>query len=177
MHTVGVHGAPFGGMYRPYATVKAEVDATGHVTAAEIDDSSGNSDYDAAAVTAMKSWTFMPASDGCKSVAGSAEYAVGYDYKQDFTTPCNHLATAVTPVIPDFPDSARNFVKGAVTISVVVELDAAGRVISAALESSSGNMALDQAARNAALHSNYFPLVLHCTPQPTQYIYHVTFSY
>jgi TonB family protein len=173
IHTVGVHGAPFGTMYRPYATVQAQVDAAGHVTAAEIDDSSGSSDYDAAAVTAMKSWTFMPASDGCKPIAGSAEYVVGYYEKLDFADPCKHDATAVTPVIPDFPDSARAV--GHAKIDIAVGLDPVGRVTYARILNPSGNVALDTVSKQAALHSNFFPKVQSCVPQLSQYIYSVTF--
>ncbi|HET7815680.1 MAG TPA: energy transducer TonB [Candidatus Baltobacteraceae bacterium] len=176
IHTAGVRSAPFDKMYRPYATVKAQVDANGRVVSVELDDSSGSSSYDTDAQNAMKTWTFEPASQDCKAVAGAVEYVVGAYDEYDIKDPCNHDVRALKAVAPDFPYAARGFLSSNVSVSVLVGFDEVGRLTKAQIVNSSGNMALDKAALQSALQAIYFPAVRDCAPQSAQYIYRVTFS-
>ena len=171
--TIAVAGS-FAHLSHSYATVVAQVDATGRVTSTRVVESSGDPAYDAAAAKAMDAWTFEPASDGCKPAAGTAQYAVGPSAAA-FDDPCNHETTVVQPVVPDFPDSALG-IKGPMQVDIVVSLDASGRPRSASISQSSGIMDADRSAITAAMQSTYFARVRNCIPQQSQYIFHVTFD-
>ena len=119
------------------------------------------------------------------------------------TTPpaiiCRHAtakAYAITVETPRYPVYA--YASGpAVTINVVVSLDATGKPISAEVQKSSGNAVLDSAAMKAALASTFAPKlepgrrqsggtvakatplpdgVLCGVPVPSHYLFTVTFD-
>jgi protein TonB len=85
-------------------------------------------------------------------------------------------ATATNPMSPDYPDSAREEGLGAVVVNVIVTLSATGQPLSATLQNSSGNLAIDNAAKQAALQSQYAPKIVNCQPVQGQYIFKVTFD-
>jgi TonB family protein len=160
---------------RPYATVIMSVDASGRVTNTRIDDSSGDPAWDAQAVASAREWTFMPAADGCKAAAGTAEYAVGTGHAVTFADPCNHDAGVHARVAPQFPKSSLAEHLNGTTI-VQVMLDQTGRVKDAALVQSSGTVVQDRAAFSAALTSTYLPPVHSCQPMDGGYWFKVTYS-
>lgn len=162
---------------RPYVTVVASVDPSGHVASAQVDISSGNPDFDAAGVAAMRSWTFVPASDGCKPAWASAEYAVSSG-DVTFDKPCEHdaeIVAATDPELTTFPllkptDYTRD-------ISVTVSIDATGRLMRAKVTQSTGRRDYDAATLRAALLSTYFPPVHACQPSSGSYMYTWTFEH
>ena len=85
-------------------------------------------------------------------------------------------ATATQAVTPDYPDSAREQGLGKVDVNVVVSLSASGAPTGAQVQNSSGNMAMDQEAKRAAMQSTYAPKIVDCKPVESQYIFHVTFD-
>src|SRR5579884_305222 len=89
--------------HRPYATIIMTVDAKGRVTDTRVDDSSGDSAWDAQAQASAQAWAFVPASAGCKAVAGTAEYAVGTGPEVTFADPCTHDANVHAKITPQLP--------------------------------------------------------------------------
>jgi len=153
---------------RPYATVIALVDEKGAVTAAWVDVSSGNADYDKAAVAAMKQWTFMPAAANCQSLPGESEWVVGGS-DTTFADPCDHEARVTLPANPAAPDLA--LTSGVpIETAVTVSLDQFGEVMRVKLQRASGSPAFDDAAQKAALASNFFPAVKACMPVAGDYV-------
>jgi TonB family protein len=61
-----------------------------------------------------------------------------------------------------YPDSARNLGLGRVTILIQLSVNADGSVASAQIQQSSNNLALDQAALQAARQSVYSPMIVNC---------------
>jgi TonB family protein len=164
------------GLKRPYVTVIVQVDANGKVTAAKVDDSSGNAEYDSAGVKAIERWAFTPAEKGCNAIDATAEYAVGTMPDRTFSDPCNRDVVVVQQAQPEYPDAARNLGLGQRTVSITLGIDPVGRLTKAAITSSSENMALDRAAMAAALQSNYFPAAHGCMPVAGSYTFKVTFD-
>lgn len=162
-------------MLRPYVTVVAQVDTSGRVTDAQIDDSSGDPAFDAQGVAAMKQWTFLPASANCKAVAGTAEYVVSWgDLK--LADPCEHDMVVMEAVTPEYPDAAREKGLRATQVIVSASTDAVGRLVKLVVTKSGGDPSLDAASFNAARQSNYFPAVHHCLPSAGTYQFKVTFD-
>jgi TonB family protein len=177
VHIVGISSQQqYGNRTRPYATIVVQVDQSGHVTGSRIDDSSGDPSYDAAAEKAIESWTFLPAKDACKTVAGTAEYAVGQFQETTLDNPCEQFATALYQAEPDFPDSMVRRIVGQVTVATDITIDSVGRVMDAKITSSSGYPVLDANALRAALQSQYFPKIQHCLPVSGTYRFRVTFD-
>lgn len=56
------------------ATISVSVDATGKVTAASVQDSTGSPALDRAAVTLAQNGDYLPAVYGCKSISGTYHY-------------------------------------------------------------------------------------------------------
>jgi len=84
-------------------------------------------------------------------------------------------ATTTQAVPPDYPDIARQ--QGAAGSTLVrVTLDAQGHVLAASIYKSSGNMALDNSAMQAAKASRYRAEVVDCVPTGGQYIFHADFD-
>lgn len=160
---------------RPYATVIMTVDAKGHVVKTRIDDSSGDKQWDGQAAASARQWTFVPAAEGCKAVAGVAEYAVGTGPQVTFADPCDHDAQVHGRVTPTFPKSAlAEHLNG--TAIVQVMLDEAARVKSANFVQSSGTVVQDRAAYAAALTSTYLPAVRACAPIDGGYWFKVVYT-
>lgn len=176
-HIVGIPAQhQFGKRVRPYVTIVVQVDESGRVTDARIDDSSGDASYDAAGEHAIRSWTFAPAKAACKAVAGSAEYAVGEFRETTFDDPCEQYAEVLYQAQPDFPDFMIHRVVGKATVATDLTIDPVGRVIDAQVTTSSGYPELDASALRAALQSGYFPKIQHCIPMTGSYRFRVTFD-
>lgn len=160
---------------RPYATIIMTVDANGRVIRTRVDDSSGDASWDKAAEASVRQWTFLPASDGCKSVPGTAEYAVGMGPEVTFADPCDHDTQVHAKVTPEPPKSGLAAHLDGTTI-VQVELDSVGRVRTAAFVQSAGADILDHAAYGAALTSTYLPPVHACEPIDGGYWFKITYT-
>jgi protein TonB len=85
-------------------------------------------------------------------------------------------ATAVNTSPVDYPDQAREANMGTVEVNVIVTVAASGAPTGATLESSSGNMFIDNEAKRAAMQSTYQPKIVNCQPVTAQYIFKVTFD-
>jgi TonB family protein len=77
---------------------------------------------------------------------------------------------------PDYPDSLQNDGIGKVTVSLKVQIDAAGKIMYATISQSSGVMELDQAALSAARRSLYLPAVKDCRRVSGWFDFSVTFD-
>jgi TonB family protein len=162
-------------LQRPYATVVAQVDTSGHVTSVRLDESSGNAGFDAAGLKAMQLWSFMPAANGCKAVAGSAEYAVSYG-AETFGDPCRHDTTVTQAPTPEYPPEAQMRGYSTVEVDIAASIDPVGRLLKTEVTKSSGNAAMDAASVQAAVQSTYLPAVVNCTPVSGTYDFKVTFD-
>lgn len=85
-------------------------------------------------------------------------------------------ATAVNPMTPDYPDSAREMGLGEVQVAVEVTIGPSGNLMDAKIAQSSNNMAIDQAALSAARGSTYAPKIVNCQPVVGTYLFKVTFD-
>ena len=160
---------------RPYATIVMTVDASGRVTKTRVDDSSGDPAWDAKAAASARQWTFLPAADGCKAVAGTAEYAVGMGPGVTFADPCDHDANVHAKVTPELPkNSLAEHLNG--TTIVQIALDEVGRVTNASFVQSAGSVLQDHAAYAAALTSTYIPPVHGCKPIDGGYWFKVVYT-
>lgn len=160
---------------RPYATIVMTVDANGRVTNTRIDDSSGDPSWDAQAQASARQWTFLPASDGCKAVPGTAEYAVGTGPDVTFADPCEHDAGVHAKVTPQLPkESLAEHLNG--TTIVQIALDQVGRVTNASFVQSAGTIVQDHAAYSAALTSTYLPAVHACQPIDGGYWFKIVYT-
>ncbi len=75
----------------------------------------------------------------------------------------------------EYPDSARE--AGAVgTAMVAVTLNASGDVSSVSINKSAGNIALDNAAKQAAQQTKYTPDTVNCVPTAGTYLFQVDFT-
>lgn len=174
-HIVAFMQFPGKAAHRPYATIIMTVDAKGRVTGTRIDDSSGDPKWDAQAAASARQWTFLPAADGCKSVPGTAEYAVGMGPDVTFADPCDHDANVHAKVTPELPKNSLADKLNGTTI-VQVALDDVGRVTSANFVQSAGSVLQDHAAYAAALTSTYIPPVHGCKPIDGGYWFKVTYA-
>jgi TonB family protein len=85
--------------------------------------------------------------------------------------------TPYSAMLPWFPESMKNVPIGSsFRTSVRVHVDAAGAATNAALASSSGQPALDEATLSAARHAKYPLVATSCRPLPTEYVWNTTFS-
>jgi len=85
-------------------------------------------------------------------------------------------ATMTNGVAPEYPESAKEQGLGAVTVLVKITLSPGASVESASVLSSSGNMAIDQAAMIAARQSSYAPKLSNCQPVEGTYSFRASFD-
>jgi TonB family protein len=85
-------------------------------------------------------------------------------------------ATATQTAQPEYPEQAREAGIGTVEVNVTVVISASGSPISASIPSSSGNMYIDNAAKQAAMQSQYQPKIVDCQPVQGAYNFKVTFD-
>ncbi len=85
-------------------------------------------------------------------------------------------ATATQSVTPEYPDQAREAGMGKVDVNVIVTLSPTGAPLNATVQTPSGNMFIDKAAKDAAMQSVYAPKIVNCQGVQENYIYHVTFD-
>lgn len=155
---------PHGGTLN--AGVRVVFSSDGSVSSAEIAQTTGIPAFDASAVNAVKQWKFAPPTPGCTADpanVASVTYA-GVPLPPGSYDPCSHDAFILNQVTPDYPDSARHLGLGRATVILLVDLDADGHLENMSLTRSSGNMAFDQAARDAAQASVYAPKQMNCQP-------------
>lgn len=78
---------------------------------------------------------------------------------------------------PDFPEFVRQrHESGTWSVAVRVYVNALGSALHTRVIQSSGNAALDEAAREAAVKTKYSPRLEHCVAVPGTYTLKVTFS-
>jgi TonB family protein len=84
---------------------------------------------------------------------------------------------AYTGMLPAFPETMKDIAVGAkFKTSVRVHVNAAGAAASAALASSSGQRAFDDAALSAARRATYPLTATSCKPLPADYVWNTTFE-
>jgi TonB family protein len=88
----------------------------------------------------------------------------------------NREASVIDPMVPNYPDSARDLGLGTVSVLVQVTIDAKGRLVDARVYGSSNNAAIDQAALRAARASTYAPRIANCAPVDGTYLFHADFE-
>ena len=88
----------------------------------------------------------------------------------------NEDAYVINPMSPIYPDSARDFGLGKVTVLVQVTLDAQGRLLDTKVYQSSNNAAIDQSALRAARQTTYAPRIANCVPVEGTYIFRADFE-
>ena len=88
----------------------------------------------------------------------------------------NQEATVTNPMQPEYPQSAQDMGLGPVTVLVQVTVGPTGSLVNAAINKSSGNMAIDQAALRAARQSQYAPKLVNCSPTTGDYIFRADFQ-
>jgi TonB family protein len=91
------------------------------------------------------------------------------------TLPCNHGATVLNQVTPEFPDEVRGKLHEA-QVAIAVDIAPSGRLRRARIKQSSSFPALDAAALTAAYKSSYLPAARNCKPIDGTFIFRVTFS-
>ncbi|HET7812892.1 MAG TPA: TonB C-terminal domain-containing protein, partial [Candidatus Baltobacteraceae bacterium] len=114
-------------------------------------------------------WTFVPAAAGCQSLPGESEFTVGGD-DATFADPCNHEAKATLVFRPEMPDVVAQ-TQVPVHGEVIVWLDQFGELTKLQISRSTGNTALDDRLKRAAMASNYLPKVKDCMPVAGSYIF------
>jgi TonB family protein len=142
------------------AVVAVTLDAAGHVTGASIYTSSGDTVLDNAAVDAAKRSLYAPGQTNCKPSGGT--FAVQVSFEGTVTQGndvCPREATAVSLVAPD-ASMLRGTTAGQIQVRVGVTIDPDGKLTTARILQSSGNMALDRAALAAARESTYRPKLI-----------------
>ena len=164
-------------LQRPYATVSFSIGPAGTVDSVVLEEGTGDKQRDAQALEAAKHWTFLPALDGCRAVAATVSYTVGFGYgTKTFTDPCNHNAELLRGVTPAYPDSARRAAIPAVSVAVKIEFDEAARLVGIGLLSPSGYADIDRGAQAAALLSTYSGTVRNCSPVAGTYSFVARFT-
>jgi TonB family protein len=88
----------------------------------------------------------------------------------------NRPASVIKLVQPDYPESARDVGIGAVAVEVQVSIGSSGNLIGAEVYKSSSNMAIDQAALQAARRSIYQPRLKDCQPTTADLLLHFDIS-
>ncbi len=84
--------------------------------------------------------------------------------------------TVTNPVQPNYPKSASDIRFGSVSVEVRVMVGSTGQVVVASVYKSSGNMAIDQAALQAARQSTYSPALKNCHPTEGDYLFRADFQ-
>lgn len=141
------------------ATVAVTLDAAGRVTAASIYQSSGYPELDQAAIDAAKHSTYAPGATNCAASGGT--FAVEFDYDGNTTVApdkdCPREARVFTVARPDGAVIRYSGISSPVVVAVVLTIAPDGQLVDARIAQSSGVMALDQAALDAARRSTYEP--------------------
>lgn len=88
----------------------------------------------------------------------------------------NSDVTVMKYVKPEYPESARYLNRGEVTAQVEVTVDATGKPVAAMIYKSANNLAMDQAALQAARQSSYTPKLVDCTPTQGEYLFRADFQ-
>ena len=88
----------------------------------------------------------------------------------------NQQAAVIDPIVPSYPDSARDLGLGTVSVLVQVTIDTQGRLVDARIYASSNNAAIDEAALRAARASKYAPRIANCAPVDGTYLFHADFA-
>ncbi len=88
----------------------------------------------------------------------------------------NEDARVLEPMSPMYPDSARDFGLGKVTVLVLVTIDAQGRLLDTKIYQSSNNAAIDQSALRASRQTTYAPRLANCVPVEGTYLFHADFE-
>lgn len=162
------------------AVLAITVGENGHVTDAKVYSSSGSQAVDAAALAAARSSIFTPGAKDCQAAVETVliDEVVRPDYagakNGKCTTPFQN-ATVLSEAQPAYPASARGL-RGQRQVAIAVTIDPDGDLESATVESSTGNMALDRAALDAARATIYAPELVNCLPVTGIYLFKVTFD-
>lgn len=90
-------------------------------------------------------------------------------------TPYQDVSVIRAPV-PHYPDSARALGLGPVVVTITVTVGPDGKAKAANLTVSSNNMAIDEEARQEALHTTYAPKVVQCKAVVGSYDMRISFS-
>ena len=153
--------------------VKVTIGPDGKLQHASVYKSSGSSDIDVAAIFAAEGSTYLPRILQCKPVTG--DYIAREDFVEptpDPSCPVRYQEITIThSVKPEYPDGAHALGLGQVMVLVAVNIGPDGTVRSVSIDKSSGNMAVDMAAMNAAKASSYSPKIVNCTPTSGSYLF------
>lgn len=88
---------------------------------------------------------------------------------------CSRQASVLNPVQPVYPDSAS--LHSVVTVEVLVDIGADGRIRGTSIYKSSGNPAIDAAALKAATMSTYSPSIdAKCHPAEGRFLFRADFT-
>jgi TonB family protein len=139
------------------ATVAVTLDTSGNVIAATIYQSSGDAALDQAAIDAAKRSTYSPGAADCKPAGGTFAVQFQFEGKRAADATCPHPARVVGLAAPDGSAIRTSGLWQNIVVAVEVTIDPNGKLVEARVVQSSGNMALDQAALNAARQSTYEP--------------------
>jgi TonB family protein len=85
-------------------------------------------------------------------------------------------AGIINAMAPDYPDSARYFKLGPVTVLAEVTVGPDGKPQDVSIYKSSGNGAIDREALRAAQASTYSPKVINCKPVIGQFLFRAEFN-
>lgn len=158
--------------------VEVTLDRTGRVSSAKVYSTSGLAAADAAALEAARASGYSPALKNCTPVAKTVVFdeVVRPDYAflaQHCSTPFQN-ATALQAASPNYPASAARLRAQGEAV-VEVRIGPSGELEEAHIVTSANNMALDQAALDAARRTIYSPKTVHCVPTTGIYLFKVTF--
>jgi TonB family protein len=163
---------------RRVTTVQVTIGADGKVTAAKVYQSSGLAFADEAAVAAARASSYQAATQDCHAIAQNVLFdeVVRPDYAllaENCSIP-DKPATVLKEAKPIYPESAREL-RASGMAAVQVTIGPGGELAESRIARSAANMALDQAALDAARESIYAPKIVHCIPVKAEYLFKVTF--
>lgn len=135
--------------------LQVTLDPTGRVTGTNVYHSSGFAPADAAAAQAAKQSTFSPAIENCRPVSQTVYFdmVVRPDYGKRADGTCLFRyspAEARQLAQVQFPAAALHVITHPAQVAIAATIDPTGGVTNARVARSAGNMALDQAALDAA---------------------------
>jgi len=142
------------------------VDADGRFVDAVVEKSSRHAGLDQAALQASRHWTYRPASDE-KGARVADKIRIPIDFEEHEScwtkrvpdTPARPEPSSMTDPAPHWPSIvAEKALSGEVVLLVL--LDEEGSTHSARVEASSGDPAIDAAAKYAAMNWKYLPAML-----------------
>ncbi len=164
--------------------VSLSLDDRGKVAQAVVTKSSGNASIDSEALRQVRNTTYAPKVVECKPVVSTYTYRVDFssDAPGDAPTPvppgvpCFRDVQTISVTQPEFPASAAATTTRTVTVLVEVIVDEYGKVQSLRIKTSSGSLALDDAAMRAANATTYSPKIVNCKPVSGTYVFRADFS-